>query len=129
LGLSVIEERLMKHSRYIVMSVLSFLLFGVACSSKQHIQEYTPKQAFPRMIYIEDQVKPLKTEDVIDEKQIYVEVRTKKGTKETGKLIRITENELVMSRGFYYPFEDESLSKFESEITIPKQDIFILKVW
>ncbi len=119
----------MKHNRYIAMLVLSFLLFGVACSSKQHIQEYTPKQAFPRMIYFGDEVEPLKTENVIDEKEIYIEVRTKKGAKETGKLIRITENELVMSRGFYYPFENESLSKFESEITIPKQDIFILKVW
>jgi hypothetical protein len=75
-------------------------------------------------------VRRLKTEaDIPEERQIYIEVETKTGTQQTGRLIKITEKDLVLSRGFYYSTVKDSTLRIENKITIPKQEILILKVW
>ncbi|GEM_PF-6349268 len=120
----------MKHSRYTAWALLVYLLFNLACARTIYDHKYFPKQAFPRMVYIEDQVQRLKTEaDIPDERQIYIEVETKAGTQETGRLIRITEKDLVLSRGFYYSTVKDSTLRIENKIAIPKQEILILKIW
>jgi len=120
----------MKHNRYTAWVIFAYLLFYLACARTIYNHQYFPKQAFPKMVYIEDQVQRLKTEaDIPDEKQIYIEVETKSGTQETGRLIRITENDLVLSRGFYYSTVKDSTLRIENKIALPKQEILILKVW
>jgi hypothetical protein len=119
----------MKQRRYTAWPFL-FLLFNLACAKTVYNHRYFPKQAFPKMIYVEDQVQRLKTKaDIPDEKQIYIEVETKAGIQETGRLIRMTEQDLVLSRGFYYSTVKDSTLRIENKIAIPKQDILILKIW
>jgi len=120
----------MKYTRYIVLALFVYLVFNMACSKSLHKYENLPKKDFPRMVYIENEVEPLNTQVTLPgESQIYVEIRKKDGVMETGRLIRITEKDVVLSQGFYYSTVSDSTVKAESKIVISKEDILILKVW
>jgi hypothetical protein len=86
--------------------------------------------AIPKMVYVEDQVNTLRTRGILaGDEQIYVEITKKDGTYTSGDLVRINEKDLVMSRGFHTPAENDSISTMASPISIAKDDILILKVY
>ncbi len=120
----------MRYTRYIVLALFVYLVFNMACSKSLHKYENFQRQDFPRMVYIENEVEPLNTQVTLPgESKIYVELRKKDGVMETGRLIRITEKDVILSRGFYYSTVSDSTVKAENKIVIPKEDILILKVW
>lgn len=118
-------------SMRITVSVLVvFLIAFLACSKGLRRYEYVPNETFPKMVYIENQVQSLNTRiELSKNNRIFVEVRRKSGESQYGRLIRITESDLVVSQGFYYSTKDDSTFKKESKVVIPKGDVFILKVW
>jgi hypothetical protein len=82
------------------------------------------------MIYVHDEVESLKTvQDLPEGEGIYTEVRMADGKKETGRLIRITEFDLVLNDGYYYSMVNDSLTRIESQKILPKEDILILRIW
>lgn len=111
-----------------VSIVFSVSLLG--CSENLHRYDYAPKEDFPRMVYIGNEVQPLNTQtELPKEKQFFVEVRKKNGENQYGKLIKITETELVVSLGYHYTAVNDSTFKEENRAIIPKKDVFILKVF
>jgi hypothetical protein len=118
----------MKPKSYTASALVVFVLLTAGCAKTIH--HYTPEENLPTMIYIEDEVKRLQTEvDISYEEYMYAEITTKKGKRETGRIIRITKEDLVFSPGFYYSTVDDTLVKMESRIAMPKEEIFILKIW
>jgi len=111
-----------------VSIVFSIALLG--CSKSLHRYDYAPKEGLPRMVYIGDEVRPLNTQtELPKEKQFFVEVRKRNGENQYGKLIEITETEVVVSRGYHYTAVNDSTFKKESRAIIPKKDVLILKVF
>ena len=79
---------------------------------------------------MEDEVQNLETvAGRLYDKRVYIEVTTRNGVKETGRLIRIDEADLVMSPHYYYSSRGDSVVKVEVEEVIPKDEIIILKVF
>lgn len=120
----------MKLDKYAVLWLCAYLLFNMACAKPLYDHRYYPEETFAKMVYVGNEVQRLKTEVLIpNEKLVYVEVRTKQGKLETGKLIRITEWDLYISRRFYFAKTSDGTSKVDDIIAIPKGEILILKVW
>lgn len=124
----------------------SIVAFG--CSKNTHkykyFSEHVPKHNMPRMVYVEDQVNTLRTQGTLGiENKVYVEVRKKNGESESGKLIKIDEEALTLSRGFYYKSVNDSTFRTSDKLVIagnklviagdklviPKSEILILKVY
>jgi hypothetical protein len=104
------------------------MLVFVACSGT--INRYHPSERLPQRIYFGDELNLVKDEkDLSNERLIYTEIRTREGEERTGKLIRITESDLVLSEGYYYRSVDDTLSRVENRKVIPRADILLLKVW
>ena len=121
-------------SRYFFIVLILISVLSTACSEsvRKHEKQVLVQQPddFPRKIYVENQVNSLNTRvELPAEKRMYVEVTKKDGLKERGKLIRITDRELIVSGGFHYITRNDSLVKVEKKVTIPKEDVLILKVW
>lgn len=115
---------------WIILNLM--VVFG--CSKNIHkykyFSEHVPKDDIPRMVYVEDQVNTLRTRGTLgNENKIYVEIRKKNGESESGKLIRIDEEELTLSRGFYYTSVNDSSFRTGDKLVIPKSEILILKVY
>lgn len=120
----------MKRDKYVILWLCACLLFNMACAKKLYKHHYYPQETFAKMVYVGNEVQRLKTGEFIpNEKLVYVEVRTKKGKLETGKLIGITEWDLIISRRFYFAKANDETSKVEDVIVIPKGEVLILKVW
>ena len=118
----------MKREISIGIMILVISLLTLSCA--KDYTRYPPGSGLPRMIYIGDEVQKLETVgSKLQDKQVYIEVRTRKGEKETGKLMRIDDNDLVMSLGYYYSREGESTQKVDVEKLIPKDEIVLLKVF
>jgi predicted DNA-binding antitoxin AbrB/MazE fold protein len=117
----------MRTKKLSILALMSCLVLTVACSNAVH--KYHTSDLQPRMVYVGGQLEPIRTADLSNGEKIYAEVRTTEGVKETGKLIRISENDLILSEGYYYSTVNDSLKRFESQKVIPKEDILILKVW
>ena len=122
------------YTKSLLLAVCGTLIFSTACSEsvRKHDKQVLVQQPddFPRKIYVENQVNSLNTRvELPVEKRMYIEVTTKEGLKERGKLIRITDRELVVSGGFRYITRNDSLVKVEKRVNIPKEDVLILKVW
>jgi len=104
------------------------ILLTAACAKTHY--PYAPKAEMPRMIYVDKDLQNLKTDDgKLTGQRVYVAVTTKEGTMETGKLVRITELDLVMIPEYYYESVNDSVFKYEPEKVIPKDEILILKVY
>lgn len=114
-----------------IAMLFAAVLMMTACQQKtlNNRPVFSP-EGFPRMVYVDDEVQKLKTSaDIPDYRLVYVEVRTKEGEQKAGKLIRITEGEVVLHQAVYRQVAKDSLSKVESKIAVPKHDVMILKVW
>jgi len=119
----------MNNKRHFAITLTILLLFATACG-KNVITRYHSEDTVPRLVYVHDNVQGLEADDgLLSEKQIYTEVRTKKGDKESGILVDITKNDLVLSEGYYYSTVNDSTKRMESQVVIPKENIMILKVW
>jgi len=120
----------MKPYNYIALIFAAFL-FNTACTQKtlNNRPAFSP-EGFPRMVYVDDEVQKLKTSaDIPSYRPVYVEVRTKEGHQRAGKLLRITENDVVLHEAVYRKAAGDSLRKVESKIAVPKQNVLIMKVW
>jgi len=104
----------------------------LACG-KSSVKKYLPLTAYPRAIYIENQVDKVQTEGKIAEKKnIYVDVSTRDGMKKSGKLIEISKESVRLTEGYYYATDknNKALIKLDKdEVIIPKTEILILKIW
>ncbi len=120
----------MKRDKHVILWFCACLLFNMACAKKLYLHRFYPDETFAKMVYVGDEVQRLKTEVLIpNEKLVYVEVRTKQGKLETGKLIRATEWDLYIGRRFHFAKANDGKSKIDHIIVIPKGEILILKVW
>ncbi len=117
----------MRFKELSALALMGCMVLTVACSNAIH--RYHTSDLQPKMVYVGSQLEPIRTSDLSRGEQVYAEVRTKQGVKETGKLMWISENELILSEGYYYSTVNDSLKRFESQKVIPKEDILILKVW
>ena len=118
----------MRSWRLIVTTAL--VLLGLALSCGKPYQPYVPDTELPRMVYTGDDVRNLKTvPGRLYNKQVYVEVTTAEGVAETGKLISLRKDDLVVSPGYYYSTERDSTVKIDIEKVIPKDKVIILKVF
>jgi len=111
--------------------IFAALLLNVACNKKAlNNQPIFSPEGFPRMVYVDNEVQKLKTAaDIPNYSPVYVEVRTKAGDQKAGKLLRITESAVVLHQAVYRKTAGDSLLKVENKITVPKQEVLILKVW
>jgi len=111
--------------------IFAVVLFNTGCNRKTlNNQPVFSPEGIPRMVYIDDEVQKLKTSaDIPSYRPVYVEVRTKEGKQKAGKLIRITDSEVVLHQAVYRKVAGDSLFKVESKIAVPKPDVLILKVW
>lgn len=111
-----------------VIALMVCLVATIACSSSIH--RYHPTETAPKMVYIGDDLEHIRTaRDLVDENRIYTEIRTKSGVKESGMLVRITDDDLILSRGYHYSKVDDSMTRIENYKNIPKEDVLIMKVW
>lgn len=112
-------------------AAVALCLFGVACGNKTfNRQPVFARDDQPRMIYIDDEVQKLKTTaDIPSYRPLYVEVRTKTGMQKAGKLIRITDGEVIFAQQNYCKTGGDSLRYVESNVRVPKPEILIMKVW
>jgi hypothetical protein len=118
----------MKRNTWVVLTILLISLVMLSCAKPYH--PYVPTSQVPRMVYMNGDVENLRSvAGKLYGKAVYIEVTTGKGVAETGKLISIGEDDLVMSPGYYFSAEGESPAKVEIEKTIPKRDIMVLKVF
>ncbi len=120
----------MKPYNYIALIFVA-VLFNTACNKKTLKQQpvFSP-EGFPRMVYVDNEVQKLKTSgDIPSGRPVYVEVRTKTGEQKAGKLIRITDSEVVLQQAVYRRAAKESLLQVESKIAVPKPEVLILKIW
>ncbi len=123
----------MNRTGIVALFILAGAGLALSCSRPVYRYEYTPYYPvydIPRKVYVEDHVNPLYTDGAIPESSMtFVEVRTREGRRERGKLLQITMENLIMSDGYRYADPDDATSIIENEIIIPKSDILILKVW
>jgi len=118
----------MKSWRLIATAALVLLTLALSCGKPY--QPYIPDTELPRMVYMGDDVRNLKTvPGRLYNKQVYVEVTTAEGVAATGKLLRIGKDDLVVSPGWYYSTEKDSTMKIDIEKVIPKDKVIILKVF
>ncbi len=118
----------MKRQTLGMLGILVGVVMALSCAKAYH--DYTPETELPRMVYVEDEVESLTTvPGWLVGKRVFVEVTTTDCVMETGKLIRITENVLVMSPHYYYSTVQDSMVKLETERVIPKDEIVILKIY
>jgi hypothetical protein len=120
----------MKSYSYIA-AILAAFLFNTACSQKNlsNRPAFSP-EGFPRMVYVDDEVQKLKTSvDIPSHRPVYVEVRTKEGHQRAGKLLRITEIEVVLHEAVYRKTAGDGFRIIESKIAVPKQEVLIMKIW
>ncbi len=114
--------------RYGIWAWIFYVLVSIACSAA--INRYHPSERLPQRIYFDDELNPIKdAKQLSNGRLIYTEVRTREGKKRAGKLIQITESDLVLSEGYYYRSVDDTLSRVESRQVIPRAEILLLKVW
>jgi hypothetical protein len=116
--------------------VLLFCFLLLSCSSKFTNYRFDPNVApttYPKNIYIEDQVFPLNTRGNLSlQDQGYVEIRLKGGEFYSGKLINIEYKDIILSEGSSYNSTtdgDKTIPFSERTISIPKEEILILKMW
>jgi hypothetical protein len=122
------EDFRMKRRTWVALTVLVILLVILSCAKAYH--PYVPTSQVPRIVYINGDVENLRSvAGKLLGKPVYIEVTTPEGVAETGKLISIGEDDLVMSPGYYFSTEGESAGKVDIEKIIPKKDIIILKVF
>jgi hypothetical protein len=118
----------MKREISIGITILVISLLTLSCGKTY--TRYMPDTDLPRMVYMENDVQNLETVGGrLNDKPVYVEVTTRKGERDTGKLMRIDEDDLVISLGYYYSREGESVVKVDVEKLIPKGEILILKIF
>ena len=118
----------MKHRRYIKMVLLVTVIPILACGS--NFKQYYPQTEIPRMMYIGDEVDSLSYRAAGSEKkQIYVEIRTTKGELETGNLLAITLDEVILTSGYMYVVEDDTSYRVEDQQVVRKNNVSIMKVW
>ncbi len=119
----------MNCRNYTTLVLFVCLLLPLACAKTLH--RYQPQETLPKIIYIENDAQFLKTQHEIPlERQMYTEVRMADGDLETGRVLRITEEDLILSTGYYYAVvDDTSRIRIENEKVIPKEDILIMRVW
>jgi hypothetical protein len=118
----------MRPWRLIVTTAL--LLLSLLFSCGRPYQPYVPDTDMPRMVYTGHEIRNLETvPGRMYNKHVYVEVTTTEGIAETGRLIRIGQDDLVMSPGWYYSTESDSTMKMDIEKVIPKDKVIILKVF
>lgn len=118
----------MKSHGLIAVAALTVLMLSVGCVRDTY--QYSARQEMPRMIYVQGELGDVMTQkNQLAGKRVFVEVTMQDGKVETGKLIRLNELELVMSPEYYYESVGDSVRKVETEKAIPKEDIFILKVF
>ena len=116
--------------RQICMGALILVLVLLTLSCGKTYYRYVPGKDMPRMVYWEDDILDLETVAArLYDKQVFIEVTTRDGETETGKLIRIDEGDLVMSPSYYYDTVDETVTRVDVEEIIPKDQILILKVY
>lgn len=121
----------MKLQNLIKFTAAALWLLTVACANKAYNQQAVLlREDEPRMVYIDNEVQKLKTStDIPSYRPLYVEVRTKAGAQQGGKLIRITEGEVIFTQQTYRKAAGDSLRKIENNVSVPKPEILILKVW
>ena len=113
-----------------LIATLALLLLSLVFSCGKPYQPYVPDTDMPRMVYTGDEVRNLKTvPGRMYNKNVYVEVTTTEGVAQTGRLIRLSQEDLVMSPGWYYSTEKDSTVKIDIEKVIPKDKVIILKVF
>jgi hypothetical protein len=118
----------MKGQISVAATILVILLVMLSCAKPYH--PYVPDTRIPRMIYMEDDVQNLQTvAGKLSGRMVYVQVTTRKGVTEVGKLLRIGEDDVVLSPGYYYSVSGESTGKVDIEKLIPKNEILLLKVF
>ena len=118
----------MRSGRLIAISALALLSLVFSCGKPY--QPYVPSTELPRMVYTGDEIPSLKTvPGRMYNKHVYVEVTTTEGVAETGKLIRLGQEDLVLSPGWYYSTEKDSTVKVDIEKVIPKDKVIILKIF
>jgi hypothetical protein len=121
----------------IFISIIIVLSLGLAaaCGNKpmENAYKYLPyyqSDALPKMVYVGDQVNTLNTNGQIPEgRNIFVEIRTRDGKQENGKLIQISTNDLIVSTGFRYIASKDSTLTVENPVKFSKKNILILKIW
>ncbi len=117
----------------IAAGILIVLALASSCARPDYQYKhmpYYPADEMPREVYVEDQVNPLNTNGALpEENRVIVEVRTIEGRQEKGRLIRISERDILLSPEFRYVAEGDTTGKEEKVVTIPKEEVLILKVW
>ncbi|MBN2089291.1 hypothetical protein JW964_06745 [candidate division KSB1 bacterium] len=84
----------------------------------------------PKTYFIGDQVELLRTKMILSpEKGPYVEINLKNGQKEDGKLIQILEKNIELNTGYYLKSKNGSLIRVEKNISIPKNEVLLMKVY
>lgn len=121
----------MKLQDLIKFAAAALWLFTIGCANKAfNEQSVLLREDEPRMVYIDNEVQKLKTStDIPSYRPHYVEVRTKAGAQQGGKLLRITEGEVTFMQQTYRKAAGDSLRKVENKVSVPKPEILILKVW
>jgi len=124
----------MKNNKTIFAAIILCAGIVASCAVKP-ARPYTNMREFPaneppRMVYVDDQVGPLITNGPVPEgRTIFVDVRTIDGRHETGKLLQITEKAVYMSSGLGVKTMGGVAPNKENEISFPKEEIVILKIW
>jgi hypothetical protein len=123
------EESRMRRQICTGAIILVILLLTLSCGGRTYFN-YMPSTDLPRMVYWEDEIQSIETvSGRLYNKDVFVEITTRDGKTETGKLILIGRTDLVMSSKYYYSALGDSLVKVDVEAVVPKDEILILKVF
>ena len=117
-------------TKFFSIIFLSLLLATVSC---KNVYLYGKSSSFPHdttpsMVFFDDQVMSLSPKTYPSDRWIYVEYTTKTGAFVKGRLLEVTDSDLVISRGYYNDKVDESII-YEDAYNVAKNEVMLLKVW
>jgi hypothetical protein len=91
---------------------------------------YFHADVVPSMVYVGNQVNSLNTNGQLPlDRKLFAEVRTREGHQKTGRILQITDRNLILSTGYYNLSSIDTTAVVENRMIIPKKEILILKIW
>lgn len=114
-------------------SVILLSLLTVTTVSCKNVYLYGKSSSFPHdttpaMVFFDDQIMTLSPKTYPADRWIYVEYTSKSGAFVKGRLLEVTDTDLIVSRGYFHDNADESII-YEDAYNIAKDQIMLLKVW
>jgi hypothetical protein len=126
-------SKTVNHGRFLDMKkhalvLLVVILLTMACGGSQ--SRYVAPTVQPKAVYIGSQIDKMYTDGRLPNGEVLlVEVLTYRGDRFEGKLMQITDDEILISEGFTTKTAGERRFKEEKVIELPKESVLTVKIW